>query len=163
MTGNTFGHAFRLTTFGESHGIALGGVVDGCPPGLPLSEADIQPDLDRRKPGTSSYTSQRREPDQIQILSGVFNGVTTGTPIGLLITNEQQRSRDYAKIANQFRPGHADYTYQQKYGVYDYRGGGRASARETAMRVAGGAIAKKYLQEQYGVAIRGCLVRKSVV
>jgi chorismate synthase len=159
VTGNTFGHAFRLTTFGESHGVALGGVIDGCPPGLPLSEADIQPDLDRRKPGTSPFTSQRREPDRIQILSGVFNGVTTGTPIGLLITNEQQRSRDYDKIAHKFRPGHADYTYFKKYGVYDYRGGGRASARETAMRVAGGAIAKKYLREHLGVEIRGCLVQ----
>lgn len=155
MSGNTFGKLFTITTFGESHGPALGAIVDGCPPGLELSEADLQRDLDRRRPGTSRYTTQRREPDQVRILSGVFEGRTTGTPIGLLIENTDQRSRDYDKIKQVFRPAHADYTYQQKYGLRDYRGGGRSSARETAMRVAAGAIAKKYLAERYGVRIRG--------
>ena len=154
MSGNTFGKLFTVTTFGESHGPALGAIVDGCPPGLELSEADLQRDLDRRRPGTSRYTTQRREPDQVRILSGVFEGRTTGTPIGLLIENTDQRSRDYDKIKQVFRPAHADYTYQQKYGLRDYRGGGRSSARETAMRVAAGAIAKKYLAERYGVRIR---------
>jgi len=157
MSGNTFGKLFTVTTFGESHGPALGAIVDGCPPGLELSEADLQPDLDRRRPGSSRYTTQRDEPDQVRILSGVFEGKTTGTPIGLLIENTDQRSRDYAKIKDSFRPGHADYTYQQKYGFRDYRGGGRSSARETAMRVAAGAIAKKYLATRYGVRIRGYL------
>ena len=157
MSGNTFGKLFTVTTFGESHGPALGAIVDGCPPGLELSEADIQPDLDRRRPGTSRYTTQRNEPDQVRILSGVFEGKTTGTPIGLLIENTDQRSRDYDKIKDSFRPGHADYTYHQKYGIRDYRGGGRSSARETAMRVAAGAIAKKYLRTRYGVRIRGYL------
>ncbi len=145
MSGNSFGKLFCVTTFGESHGPALGAIVDGCPPGLPLTEADIQVDLDRRKPGTSQYTTQRREADQVKILSGVFEGKTTGTPIGLLIENGDQRSRDYEEIKTKFRPGHADYTYQKKYGIRDYRGGGRASARETAMRVAAGSIAKKFL------------------
>lgn len=154
MSGNTFGKLFTVTTFGESHGPALGAIVDGCPPGLPLSEADLQRDLDRRRPGTSRHTTQRREPDQVRILSGVFEGVTTGTPIGLLIENTDQRSRDYGNIKDQFRPAHADYTYHHKYGIRDYRGGGRASARETAMRVAAGAIAKQYLAAQ-GVRVRG--------
>jgi len=158
MSGNTFGKLFTVTTFGESHGPALGAIVDGCPPGLELSEADLQADLDRRKPGTSRHTTQRREADQVRILSGVFEGKTTGTPIGLLIENTDQRSKDYGDIANTFRPGHADYTYQQKYGVRDYRGGGRSSARETAMRVAAGGIAKKYLA-QHGIAIRGYLAQ----
>ncbi|SFX45547.1 chorismate synthase [Marinospirillum alkaliphilum] len=157
MSGNTFGKLFTVTTFGESHGLALGAIVDGCPPGMALSEADLQLDLDRRKPGTSRHTTQRREPDQVRILSGVFEGRTTGTPIGLLIENTDQRSKDYGKISEQFRPAHADYTYQQKYGIRDYRGGGRSSARETAMRVAAGAIAKKYLQETHGILIRGYL------
>lgn len=157
MSGNTFGKLFTVTSFGESHGPALGCIVDGCPPGLTLSEADLQPDLDRRKPGTSRYTTQRREDDAVRILSGVFEGKTTGTPIGLLIENTDQRSKDYGNIQNTFRPAHADYTYMQKYGVRDYRGGGRSSARETAMRVAAGAIAKKYLQERYGVHVRGYL------
>ena len=157
MSHNTFGHLFRVTTFGESHGPAIGAIVDGCPPGMALCEADLQIDLDRRKPGTSRHTTQRREPDQVKILSGVFEGKTTGTPIGLLIENTDQRSKDYSKIAAAFRPGHADYTYQQKYGFRDYRGGGRSSARETAMRVAAGAIAKKYLFEQHGVRVRGYL------
>jgi chorismate synthase len=157
MSGNTIGKLFTVTTFGESHGPALGCIVDGCPPGLELSEADIQTDLDRRKPGTSRYTTQRREDDAVKILSGVFEGRTTGTPIGLLIENTDQRSRDYQKIMDRFRPMHADYTYMQKYGVRDYRGGGRSSARETAMRVAAGAIAKKYLRERCGVAVRGFL------
>lgn len=157
MSGNTFGTLFTVTTFGESHGPALGCIVDGCPPGLPLSEADIQPDLDRRKPGTSRHTTQRREEDRVRILSGVFEGKTTGTPIALLIENTDQRPKDYAEIAQTFRPGHADYTYQQKYGLRDYRGGGRSSARETAARVAAGAIAKKWLMERYGVRIRGYL------
>lgn len=155
MAGNSFGELFRVTTFGESHGLALGCIVDGCPPGLELSEADLQRDLDRRKPGTSKYTTQRKEPDQVKILSGVFEGKTTGTSIGLVIENTDQKSKDYSEIANTFRPGHADYTYQQKYGFRDYRGGGRSSARETAMRVAAGAIAKKYLQQRYGILIRG--------
>ncbi len=157
MSGNTFGKLFTVTTFGESHGPALGCIVDGCPPGLELSEADLQRDLDRRRPGTSRFTTQRREPDQVRILSGVFEGRTTGTPIGLLIENVDQRSRDYANISESFRPGHADYTYRQKYGLRDYRGGGRSSARETAMRVAAGAIAKKYLATRYGIRIRGYL------
>lgn len=159
MSGNAFGRLFTVTTFGESHGIALGAVVDGCPPGMQLCEADLQRDLDRRRPGTSRYTTQRKEPDQVRILSGVFEGRTTGTPIGLLIENTDQRSRDYSDIADRFRPGHADYTYTQKYGFRDYRGGGRSSARETAMRVAAGAIARKYLSEYYGVRIRGYLAQ----
>src|SRR5690606_6343931 len=150
-----FGKLFTVTTFGESHGPALGAIVDGCPPGLELSEADLQRDLDRRRPGTSRYTTQRREPDQVRILSGVFEGRTTGTPIGLLIENTDQRSRDYDKIKQVFRPAHADYTYQQKYGLRDYRGGGRSSARETAMRVAAGAIARKYLATRLGMRIQG--------
>ncbi|QEM81015.1 chorismate synthase [Halomonas binhaiensis] len=154
MSGNTFGKLFTVTTFGESHGPALGAIVDGCPPGMPLCEEDLQHDLDRRRPGTSRHTTQRREPDQVRILSGVFEGVTTGTPIGLLIENTDQRSKDYGKIKDQFRPAHADYTYHHKYGVRDYRGGGRSSARETAMRVAAGAIAKKYLAAQ-GIQVRG--------
>jgi chorismate synthase len=156
MSGNSFGKLFTVTTFGESHGPALGAIVDGCPPGLELSEADLQADLDRRKPGTSRHTTQRREADQVRILSGVFEGRTTGTPIGLLIENTDQRSKDYSKIMDRFRPGHADYTYQQKYGIRDYRGGGRSSARETAMRVAAGGIAKKYLAAR-GIIIRGYL------
>lgn len=157
MAGNTFGQAFTLTTFGESHGPGLGAVVDGCPPGLPLAEADLQADLDRRRPGQSKYTTQRREPDQVRILSGIFEGVTTGTPIGLLIDNVDQRPRDYGAVKDQLRPAHADYTYLKKYGVRDHRGGGRASARETAMRVAAGAIAKKYLRERCGALVRGHL------
>ncbi len=145
MSGNTLGTLFTVTTFGESHGPALGCVVDGCPPGLPLAEEDIQRDVERRRSGTSRYTSQRREPDRVRILSGVFAGVTTGTPIGLLVENTDQRSYDYEKIKDRFRPGHADYTYQHKYGFRDYRGGGRSSARETVMRVAAGAIARKIL------------------
>jgi chorismate synthase len=156
MSGNSFGKLFTVTTFGESHGLALGAIVDGCPPGLELSEADLQADLDRRKPGTSRHTTQRREADEVRILSGVFEGRTTGTPIGLLIENTDQRSKDYSDIMDRFRPGHADYTYHQKYGVRDYRGGGRSSARETAMRVAAGAIAKKYLAGR-GISIRGYL------
>ncbi len=154
MSGNTFGKLFTVTTFGESHGPALGAIVDGCPPGLPLCEADLQRDLDRRRPGTSRHTTQRREPDQVKILSGVFEGVTTGTPIGLLIENTDQRSKDYSDIKDQFRPAHADYSYHHKYGRRDYRGGGRSSARETAMRVAAGAIAKQYLAAQ-GISVRG--------
>lgn len=154
MSGNTFGKLFTVTTFGESHGPALGAIVDGCPPGVALSEADLQRDLDRRRPGTSRHTTQRREPDQVRILSGVFEGVTTGTPIGLLIENTDQRSKDYSNIKDRFRPAHADYTYHHKYGIRDYRGGGRSSARETAMRVAAGAIAKKYLAMQ-GIQVRG--------
>ncbi len=157
MSGNSFGQSFTLTSFGESHGPALGGIVDGCPPGLPLDEAVLQRELERRRPGTSRYTTQRREPDTVRILSGVFEGHTTGTPIGLLIENVDQRSKDYSKIAALFRPGHADYTYQQKYGRRDYRGGGRSSARETAIRVAGGAIAKHYLRERLGITVRGYL------
>ena len=159
MAGNTFGQAFTLTTYGESHGAGLGAVVDGCPPGLALEAADLQRDLDRRRPGQSKYTTQRREPDQVRILSGVFEGVTTGTPIGLAIDNVDQRSRDYGRIKNQFRPAHADYTYTAKYGRRDYRGGGRASARETAMWVAAGAIARKYLSERAGTVIRGYLAQ----
>ncbi|BBL75647.1 chorismate synthase [Methylomagnum ishizawai] len=159
MSGNTLGQLFTVTTFGESHGPALGCIVDGCPPGLLLSEADLQIELDRRKPGTSRHTTQRREPDEVKILSGVFEGKTTGTPIGLLIENVDQRSKDYGNIAEQFRPAHADYTYHMKYGFRDYRGGGRSSARETAMRVAAGAIAKKYLRERLGVEIRGYLAQ----
>ena len=157
MSGNTFGSLFTVTTFGESHGPALGCIVDGCPPGLVLSEADLQRELDRRKPGQSKFTTQRREPDEVRILSGVFEGQTTGTPIGLLIENVDQKSKDYSDIAETFRPGHADYTYEQKYGIRDYRGGGRSSARETAMRVAAGAIAKKYLAQHLGIRIRGYL------
>ncbi|QLB20127.1 chorismate synthase [Vespertiliibacter pulmonis] len=157
MAGNSIGQLFKVTTFGESHGIALGCIIDGIPPNMTLSEADIQPDLDRRKPGTSRYTTPRREDDEVQILSGVFEGKTTGTSIGLIIKNSDQRSKDYGDIMDKFRPGHADYTYQQKYGIRDYRGGGRSSARETAMRVAAGAIAKKYLREQFGIEIRGYL------
>ena len=159
MSGNTLGRLFCVTSFGESHGPALGCVVDGCPPGLPLSAEDIQQELNRRKPGTSRHVTQRRESDSVEILSGVFEGLTTGTPIGLLIRNEDQRSQDYSKIAGAFRPGHADYTYLQKYGIRDYRGGGRASARETAVRVAAGAIAKKWLHARYGVVIRGYLAQ----
>mgnify|MGYP001122518523 CR=1 FL=1 len=155
MAGNTFGQLFTVTSFGESHGPALGCVVDGCPPGLELGEDDLQRDVERRRSGTSRYTSQRRESDQVRILSGVFEGRTTGTPIGLLVMNEDQRSYDYEKIKDRFRPGHADYTYQQKYGLRDYRGGGRSSARETAVRVAAGAIDRKWLLERYGVSIRG--------
>ncbi|MGL5327230.1 MAG: chorismate synthase [Aeromonas sp.] len=157
MAGNSFGQLFRVTTFGESHGLALGAVVDGCPPGLAISEADLQGDLDRRKPGSSRYTTPRREPDEVKILSGVFEGKTTGTSIGLLIENTDQRSKDYSDIKDLFRPGHADYTYHQKYGQRDYRGGGRSSARETAMRVAAGAIAKKYLKQVHGIEITGFL------
>jgi len=157
VSGNSFGRNFVVTTFGESHGLALGCVVDGCPPGLALDESDIQGDLNRRRPGTSRHTTQRNEPDQVQILSGVFEGVTTGTPIGLLIENKDQRSKDYGDIKDKFRPGHADYTYQMKYGIRDYRGGGRSSARETTMRVAAGAIARKYLQTRLNVAINGYL------
>ena len=159
MSGNSIGRLFIVTGFGESHGPALGCIVDGCPPGLALSEEDLQRDLDRRKPGTSRHTTQRREADQVRILSGVFEGVTTGTPIGLLIENTDQRSKDYSEIMDRFRPGHADYTYQQKYGFRDYRGGGRSSARETAMRVAAGGIAKKYLRQHYGIEIRGYLAQ----
>lgn len=157
MSGNTIGKLFTVTSFGESHGPAIGCIVDGCPPGMLLSEDDLQNDLDRRKPGTSRHTTQRREADAVKILSGVFEGKTTGTPIGLLIENTDQRSKDYTKIAETFRPGHADYTYQHKYGFRDYRGGGRSSARETAMRVAAGGIAKKYLRETAGIEIRGYL------
>ncbi len=159
MAGNSIGQLFRVTTFGESHGLALGCIVDGVPPGIPLTEADLQPDLDRRRPGSSKYTTQRREPDQVKILSGVFEGMTTGTSIGLLIENTDQRSQDYSEIKDLYRPGHADYTYDQKYGRRDYRGGGRSSARETAMRVAAGAIAKKYLQLKYGMTIRAYLAQ----
>jgi chorismate synthase len=158
MSGNTFGHSFTVTTFGESHGPALGCIVDGCPPGLALAEDDIQRDVERRRSGTSKYTSQRREPDRVRILSGVFEGATTGTPIGLLVENTDQRSYDYEKIKDRFRPGHADYTYQQKYGLRDYRGGGRSSARETVMRVAAGAIARKYLAG-HGIEIFGYLAQ----
>jgi chorismate synthase len=159
VAGNTFGRIFTVTSFGESHGPALGCIVDGCPPGLALAEEDLQADVERRRSGTSQYTSQRREPDRVRILSGVFEGRTTGTPIGLLVENEDQRSRDYDRIKDVFRPGHADYTYQQKYGFRDYRGGGRSSARETVMRVAAGAIARKYLAERVGVRISGYLAQ----
>ena len=155
MSGNSLGKLFCVTSFGESHGPAIGCVVDGCPPGLTISEADIQVELDRRKPGTSRHVTQRREPDTVEILSGVFEGVTTGTPIALLIRNQDQRSKDYGNIADSFRPGHADYAYWQKYGIRDHRGGGRSSARETAVRVAAGAIARKWLEERHGIVIRG--------
>jgi chorismate synthase len=157
VSGNSIGQNFVVTTFGESHGVALGCVIDGCPPGMELDESDIQDELERRRPGKSRHVTQRKEPDQVEILSGVFEGVTTGTPIGLLIRNMDQRNRDYEAIKNKFRPGHADYTYQQKYGIRDYRGGGRSSARETAMRVAAGAIARKYLRERAGIEIHGYL------
>lgn len=157
MSGNTFGKLFTVTTFGESHGLALGCIVDGCPPGVTLSEQDIQLELDRRKPGQSRYTTQRREADVVKILSGVFEGKTTGTPIGMVIENTDQRSKDYSNIKDQFRPAHADYTYMHKYGVRDYRGGGRSSARETAMRVAAGAVAKQFLSQVLGVKVRGYL------
>ena len=157
MAGNTFGVLFAVTSFGESHGPAIGGVVDGCPPGLELSAADLQGELDRRRPGRSRHTSQRREPDAARILSGVFEGRTTGAPIGLLIENRDARAKDYDELRELYRPGHADYAYDRKYGFRDHRGGGRASARETAVRVAAGAIARKYLRERYGVAIRGCV------
>lgn len=159
MAGNSIGKLFTVTSFGESHGPALGCIVDGCPPGLPLDSSDLQPDLDRRKPGTSRFTTQRREDDEVRILSGVFEGVTTGAPIGMLIENTDQRSKDYSNIKDTFRPAHADYTYTQKYGFRDYRGGGRSSARETAMRVAAGAVAKKFLQTRYGVTVRGYLAK----
>ncbi len=159
MSGNSIGKLFCVTSFGESHGPAIGCIVDGCPPGLELSAADLQVDLDRRKPGTSRHTTQRREDDEVEILSGVFEGRTTGTPIGLLIRNTDQRSKDYSEIMDRFRPGHADYTYNQKYGFRDYRGGGRSSARETAMRVAAGGIAKKYLFERYAIRVRGYLAQ----
>ena len=157
MSGNTLGTLFTVTSFGDSHGPAIGCIVDGCPPGLAISEADIQAELDRRKPGTSRHVTQRREPDTVEILSGVFEGVTTGTPISLLIRNQDQRSKDYGNIADTFRPGHADYAYLQKYGLRDHRGGGRSSARETAVRVAAGAIAKKWLKEHHGIVIRACM------
>ena len=156
MSHNSFGHLFRVTTWGESHGPAIGCVVDGCPPRMPLTEADIQPWLDRRRPGQSRFTTQRQEPDQVRILSGVFEGMTTGTPIALMIENVDQRSKDYGDIADRFRPGHADLTYELKYGIRDYRGGGRSSARETAMRVAAGAIARKVLGRAYAFAARWC-------
>jgi len=159
MSGNSFGHLFSVTSFGESHGPAIGCVVDGCPPGLPLNEADIQPELDRRRPGTSRHVTQRQEPDTVEILSGVFEGKTTGTPIALLIRNQDPRSKDYGNIANTFRPGHADYTYLHKYGIRDYRGGGRSSARETAVRVAAAAIAKKWLAHQFGIQVRGYMAQ----
>ena len=159
MSGNSFGRAFTVTTFGESHGPALGCVIDGCPPGLALDENDIQQDLERRRPGKSRHTTQRREADRVRILSGVFEGRTTGTPIGLLVENTDQRSKDYGAIKDKFRPGHADYTYHQKYGIRDYRGGGRSSARETTMRVAAGAIARKYLRERLGIEVRGYLAQ----
>ncbi|MBT3032216.1 MAG: chorismate synthase [Candidatus Thiodiazotropha sp. (ex Lucina pensylvanica)] len=159
MSGNTIGKLFSVTSFGESHGPAIGCIVDGCPPGLELAAVDLQHDLDRRKPGTSRHTTQRREADEVEILSGVFEGKTTGTPIGLIIRNTDQRSKDYSEIMDRFRPGHADYTYNQKYGFRDYRGGGRSSARETAMRVAAGGIAKKYLRERYDIQIRGYLAQ----
>ena len=159
MSGNTYGRLFCVTSFGESHGPGIGCIVDGCPPGMALAAADIQGDLDRRKPGTSRFVTQRKESDTVEILSGVFEGRTTGTPIGLLIRNTDQRSQDYGNIAESFRPGHADYTYWQKYGIRDHRGGGRQSARETAVRVAAGAIARKWLRERHGVEVRGYLSR----
>lgn len=159
MVGNTIGQIFRVTTFGESHGVALGCIVDGVPPGIPLTEADLQHDLDRRRPGTSCYTTKRYEPDQVRILSGLFEGVTTGTSIGLMIENTDQCSQDYTAIKDVFRPGHADYTYEQKYGLRDYRGGGRSSARETVMRVAAGAIAKKYLRKAFSIQVRAYLAQ----
>jgi len=157
MSGNTFGKLFTLTSFGESHGPAIGGVVDGCPPGMELNESDLQLDLDRRKPGTSKFVTQRKEDDLVEILSGTFEGKTTGAPIGFIIRNKDQRSQDYSRIKDTFRPGHADLTYLHKYGIRDYRGGGRSSARETAVRVAAGAIAKKWLNQAYGVKINACL------
>lgn len=163
MSGNTLGSLFTVTSFGESHGPAIGCVVDGCPPGMDLSEGDIQVELDRRKPGTSRHVTQRREPDTVEILSGVFEGRTTGTPIALLIRNQDQRSKDYCNINQTFRPGHADYTYWQKYGIRDYRGGGRASARETAVRVAAGAIARKWLLSRHGIVIRGCMTQLGAI
>src|SRR5690606_14284250 len=163
MSGNTFGTLYCVTSFGESHGPAYGGVVDGCPPGLALSAEDLQKELDRRKPGTSRHVTQRREADRVEILSGVYEGRTTGTPIGFLVRNEDQRSKDYSAIADKFRPGHADYTYWRKYGVRDPRGGGRASARETLVRVAAGAIAKKWLAERYGVSVRGYLAELGTI
>jgi chorismate synthase len=159
MAGSTFGNLFAVTNFGESHGPAIGCVIDGCPPGMALSEADIQPDLDRRRPGTSKYVTQRNEPDQVEILSGVYQGLTTGTPIALLIRNTDQRSKDYGDIVQTFRPGHADYTYFQKYGIRDPRGGGRSSARLTAPVVAAGAVAKKWLLQHYGTTFRGCMTQ----
>jgi chorismate synthase len=159
MSGNTLGHLFAVTNFGESHGPAIGCVIDGCPPGMALSEADIQPDLDRRRPGTSRFVTQRNEPDTVEILSGVFDGKTTGTPICLLIRNTDQRSKDYGNILQTFRPGHADYTYWRKYGIRDPRGGGRSSARLTAPMVAAGAVAKKWLQEKHGMVFRGCMTQ----
>ena len=159
MSGNSFGKLFVVTTFGESHGPAIGCIVDGCPPGMELSEADIQVDLDRRRPGRSRHTTQRNEPDQVKILSGIFEGKTTGTPIGLIVENKDQRSKDYGDIKDKFRPGHADYTYHQKYGIRDYRGGGRSSARETTMRVAAGAIARKYLRQRLGIEVHGYVAR----
>ncbi len=159
MSGNSFGKLFTVTSFGESHGHSIGCIVDGCPPGLSLSEEDLQLDLDRRKPGKTRFETQRREADEVKILSGVFEGKTTGTPIGMIIQNTDQRSKDYGNISEQFRPAHADYTYHQKYGVRDYRGGGRSSARETAMRVAAGGIAKKFLRERYGIEIQGYLAQ----
>lgn len=163
MSGNTLGTLFTLTSFGESHGAAIGGIVDGCPPGLDLSEEDLQIDLDRRKPGTSKHVTQRKEEDKVEILSGVFEGQTTGAPIGFIIRNTDQRSQDYSKIKDVFRPGHADYTYAHKYGIRDYRGGGRSSARETAVRVAAGAIAKKWLLKKYGTTIRGYLSQMGAI
>ena len=163
MSGNTLGTLFTLTSFGESHGAAIGGIVDGCPPGLDLSEEDLQIDLDRRKPGTSKHVTQRKEEDKVEILSGVFEGKTTGAPIGFIIRNTDQRSQDYSKIKDVFRPGHADYTYAHKYGIRDYRGGGRSSARETAVRVAAGAIAKKWLLKKYGTTIRGYLSQMGAI
>ncbi len=163
MSGNSFGRIFTVTTFGESHGPALGCIVDGCPPGMELSESDIQGDLDRRRPGRNRHTTQRNEPDQVRILSGVFEGKTTGTPIGLIVENTDQRSKDYGDIKDKFRPGHADYTYQQKYGIRDYRGGGRSSARETTMRVAAGAVARKFLKERLGIEVRGYLSQLGLI
>ncbi|MCX8521578.1 MAG: chorismate synthase, partial [Rhodoferax sp.] len=159
MSGNTFGHIFCVTNFGESHGPAIGCVIDGCPPGMELSEADIQKDLDRRRPGTSRHVTQRQEADAVQILSGIYQGKTTGTPIALLIHNTDQRSKDYGNLLDSFRPGHADYTYFQKYGLRDPRGGGRSSARLTAPMVAAGAVAKKWLHEKYGTQVRGCMTQ----
>ncbi|SHA17454.1 Chorismate synthase [Bathymodiolus thermophilus thioautotrophic gill symbiont] len=163
MSGNSIGKLFTITTAGESHGEALVGIVDGCPPGMALNEADLQDDLDLRKPGTSRHTTQRREADLVKILSGTFEGKTTGTPIALIIQNTDHRSKDYSNIAHSFRPGHADYTYQQKYGIRDYRGGGRSSARETAMRVACGGIAKKYLKQAFGIEIKGYLAQLGAI
>ncbi|MFV1982351.1 MAG: chorismate synthase [Thiohalomonadales bacterium] len=159
MSGNSIGKLFTVTSFGESHGLAIGCIIDGCPSGLELTEKDLQADLERRRPGKNRHTTQRREPDAVKILSGVFEGVTTGTPIALMIENVDQRSKDYSEISNTFRPGHADYTYQQKFGLRDYRGGGRSSARETAMRVAAGAVAKKYLQKRYNITIKGYMAQ----